>query len=57
MARPPCAREIKTQSAQAVLDRLLLVDIRDDAFDAKSLGLTLEHMESSLHARFDDGTS
>jgi hypothetical protein len=38
MARPPCAREIKTLRAQAVPDRLLFVDIRDDAFDAKSLG-------------------
>ncbi|MCK1784760.1 DUF393 domain-containing protein [Pseudomonas sp. TNT11] len=27
-----------------------------DAFDAESLGFTLEQMESSLHARFDDGT-
>jgi hypothetical protein len=55
-ARPPCAREIKTLRAQAVPDRVLLVDIREDAFDANSLGFTLEHMASSLHARFDDGT-
>jgi predicted DCC family thiol-disulfide oxidoreductase YuxK len=35
-ACPLCAREIKTLCAQAVPDRLLFVDIRDDAFDAKS---------------------
>jgi predicted DCC family thiol-disulfide oxidoreductase YuxK len=34
----------------------LFVDIRDDAFDATSLGFTLEDMESLLHARFSDGT-
>ena len=38
MARPSCARELKTLRAQAVPDRLLLVDIRDDAFDAESMG-------------------
>lgn len=53
---PLCAREIKLLSARATPDRLLFVDISDEAFDAKSLGLTLGQMESSLHARFDDGT-
>lgn len=53
---PLCAREIKLLSTRAAPDRLLFVDIRDEAFDAKSLGFTLVQMESSLHARFDDGT-
>ncbi|RMU33537.1 Cell division inhibitor [Pseudomonas syringae pv. primulae] len=53
---PLCAREIKVLRARAAADRLLFVDISDDVFDASLLGLTLTQMESSLHARFDDGT-
>jgi predicted DCC family thiol-disulfide oxidoreductase YuxK len=53
---PLCAREIKVLRARATPDRLLFVDIGAEAFDAESLGFTLEQMASSLHARFDDGT-
>ncbi len=53
---PLCAREVRTLRAHATPERLLFVDIRDDAFDATSLGFTLEDMESLLHARFSDGT-
>ncbi|MCF5826786.1 thiol-disulfide oxidoreductase DCC family protein, partial [Pseudomonas syringae] len=53
---PLCAREVKILRARAAAERLLFVDISDDAFDAKSLGFTLAQMESSLHARFADGT-
>ncbi|WP_095096271.1 thiol-disulfide oxidoreductase DCC family protein [Pseudomonas sp. Irchel 3A5] len=53
---PLCAREIKILRARARPDRLCFVDISDDAFDTESVGFTLAQMESSLHARFDDGT-
>ncbi|KTC63403.1 thiol-disulfide oxidoreductase [Pseudomonas fluorescens ABAC62] len=53
---PLCAREIKLLRARAAPDRLALVDISDAAFDPRPLGLTLVEMESSLHARFEDGT-
>jgi predicted DCC family thiol-disulfide oxidoreductase YuxK len=53
---PLCAREIKLLRARATADRLSFVDISDEAFDARSLGFTLDDMASSLHARFSDGT-
>lgn len=53
---PLCAREIKLLRERAKPDRLLFEDISSAAFDAKSLGFTHEAMESSLHARFGDGT-
>lgn len=53
---PLCAREIKILRARAKPDRLRFVDISGEAFDAGSVGFTLAQMESSLHARFDDGT-
>ena len=53
---PLCAREIRILRARAIPDRLQFVDISDEAFDAGTLGFTREHMESSLHARFEDGT-
>lgn len=53
---PLCAREIQLLGERASPNRLLFVDISDGAFDAKSLGFTLLQMESSLHARFGDGT-
>lgn len=53
---PLCAREIKILRARANPDRLCFVDISDDAFDTGSVGFTLAQMESSLHARFNDGT-
>lgn len=52
---PLCAREIKILQRQSVESRLLFVDISSDAFDARTLGFTLEQMQSSLHARFADG--
>lgn len=52
---PLCAREIKILRRRAIETRLLLVDISRDDFDAKALGFTLEHMQSSLHAHFADG--
>jgi predicted DCC family thiol-disulfide oxidoreductase YuxK len=53
---PLCAREIKLLGAKASPQRLLFVDISQKDFDSKSLGLSLEEMESLLHARFEDGT-
>lgn len=52
---PLCAREIRILSRHAVADRLLFVDISDADFDPSALGFSLEHMQSSLHARFADG--
>lgn len=53
---PLCAREIKLLRSRAAPSRLLFIDISDAEFDATSLGLSFEHMQSSLHARFSDGT-
>ncbi|HEX8596435.1 MAG TPA: DUF393 domain-containing protein [Pseudomonas sp.] len=53
---PLCAREIKILRARALSNRVRFVDISDEAFDAKSVGFTRAQMESSLHAKFDDGT-
>jgi predicted DCC family thiol-disulfide oxidoreductase YuxK len=53
---PLCAREIKILRGRAKPERLVFVDLSDAAFDAKSLGFTLESMQSSLHARFNDGS-
>ena len=53
---PLCAREIKILSTRATPNRLRFVDISGEAFDAKSVEFTRTQMESSLHARFDDGT-
>ncbi|MCQ3028373.1 DUF393 domain-containing protein [Pseudomonas tremae] len=53
---PLCAREVKILRARAAPDRLSFVDISDEAFDAEAVGFTLAQMESSLHAKFDDGT-
>ena len=53
---PLCAREIKILRARASPNRLRFVDISHPAFDAKSVDFTIAQMESSLHARFDDGT-
>ncbi len=51
-----CVREKSSLlRGRAVTDRLLFVDISSGAFDAEALGLTFEHMQSSLHARFADG--
>jgi predicted DCC family thiol-disulfide oxidoreductase YuxK len=55
-ACPLYAREIETLRPRAAPDRLIFVDMRDAAFDPESLGFTLDLMESSLHARFHDGT-
>lgn len=52
---PLCAREIKILRARASPDRLHFVDISHPAFDAESVDFTIAQMESSLHARFDDG--
>ena len=52
---PLCAREIKFLQGRAAKDRLFFVDISSGAFDAKALGFTFEHMQSSLHACFADG--
>ena len=52
---PLCAREIKFLQKRAANDRLLFVDISSGTFDAKELGFTFGHMQSSLHARFADG--
>ncbi|WP_268796420.1 thiol-disulfide oxidoreductase DCC family protein [Pseudomonas huanghezhanensis] len=52
---PLCAREIKLLRARSTEDRLLLVDMSDDGFDAQALGFTVEQMQSALHARFADG--
>jgi hypothetical protein len=35
--------------------RRLVVDISRAEFDARALGFSLEQMQDSLHARFDDG--
>lgn len=53
---PLCAREIKLLRAHASTAKLLFVDISDEGFDSRALGFTLEDMQSSLHARFEDGT-
>jgi len=53
---PLCAREIKILQRHAAESRLLFVDISSSAFDAKAFGFTLEQMQSSLHARFADGS-
>ncbi|UXZ97425.1 DUF393 domain-containing protein [Pseudomonas phytophila] len=53
---PLCAREIKILRSRAAPDRLRFVDISDEAFDTDSVEFTLAQMDSSLHARFDDGT-
>lgn len=53
---PLCAGEIKLLGRKASLQRLVFVDISHEAFDAGSVGFSLEEMQSSLHARFDDGT-
>jgi predicted DCC family thiol-disulfide oxidoreductase YuxK len=52
---PLCAREIKLLKAHAVETRLQFIDLSSADFDAQALGFTLEHMQSSLHARFADG--
>ncbi|WP_426108743.1 thiol-disulfide oxidoreductase DCC family protein [Pseudomonas sp. TWR1-1-4] len=53
---PLCAREIKLLRARATPDRLLFVDISAATFNAEYLEFTLVEMQSSLHARFGDGT-
>lgn len=53
---PLCAREIKILRARAETDRLHFVDISDETFDARCLGFSLGDMQSSLHARFADGS-
>lgn len=53
---PLCAREIKLLRRRASCARLLFVDISDPAFDAQSLGVSLDAMGAALHARFSDGT-
>lgn len=52
---PLCAREIHMLSRHAPPARLVLVDISRAEFDARALGFSLEQMQDSLHARFDDG--
>ena len=53
---PLCAREIKVLRGRATEERLRFVDISEQGFDPRSVGLTFDRMASLLHARFDDGT-
>ncbi|WLH37970.1 DUF393 domain-containing protein [Pseudomonas sp. FP2196] len=52
---PLCAREIKLLRQHAVETRLCFIDLSHEDFDPAALGFTLKQMQSSLHARFDDG--
>jgi predicted DCC family thiol-disulfide oxidoreductase YuxK len=52
---PLCAREIQLLRRRAPEDRLQLVDMSQDGFEAAALGFSHDQMQASLHARFADG--
>ncbi len=52
---PLCAREIRLLRRRADPQRLQLVDISADDFDATALGFRHRQLQGRLHARFADG--
>ncbi|MDD2161705.1 DUF393 domain-containing protein [Pseudomonas sp. MIL19] len=52
---PLCAREIQLLRKRASAERLSLVDISREDFQAETTGYSKEILQNRLHARFADG--
>ena len=53
---PLCLREVRVLRGLDRRQRIRFVDIADEAFDAASVGVTMEALMDRIHARLPDGT-
>ncbi len=53
---PLCSREVRVLRGLDRRQRIRFVDIADEAFDAASVGVTMDALMDRIHGRLPDGT-